>query len=130
MSGQIGSDSRISDLVDVLSDPVEYVSGIVSNFVSHGHDREASAIRIGVTGRGIFPNYKIEEPGVPMTITVRSCRFDMTMTPARTFNGRNHREMMELDDHERNDKNWSAAKMSFAELEVLLSKILQNKKKQ
>lgn len=129
MSGQIRSDSRISDLVDVLCDPIEYVSGIVSNFVSHGYDRETSAIRIGITGRGIFPNYKIEEPSVPITITVRSRRFDMISTPARTFNGRNHREMTELDDQEWRDENWSATKMSFAELDAVFSELLQNRKK-
>src|SRR5712692_1951203 len=119
MSGQIALDSRISDLVHVLSAPLEYVSGVVSNFVLYGYDRETSAIRIGVTGEGIFPNYKIEEPSVSVTITVRSCQIEMTKTPARTFSGRNNREMAELDDHERHDKNWSTKTMSFDELVAL-----------
>ena len=102
------------------------MSGVVSNFVFHGYDRETSAIRLGVTGGGIFPNYKIEQPRVPMTITVNSSKFEMTMTPARTFSGRNHREMTELDNRERHDDNWSTATMSFAELKTLLSNISQS----
>jgi hypothetical protein len=127
MSGQIRSGFRIGDLVHVLADPTGYVSGVFSNFVFYGCDPETSAIRIGVTGAGIFPNYKIEEPGVPVTITIHSCQFEMTETPARTFSGRNHREMTELDDHERHGENWSTDTMSFAELEALLSNLLQHK---
>jgi hypothetical protein len=127
MSGQMTSGSRISDLIHVLSDPIEYVSGVISNFVSYGYDRETSAIRIGVTGVGVFPNYKIEEPSVPVTVAVLSHQFKMT--PAHTFSGRNHREMMELDDHERHDENWSTNTMSFAELEELLSNLSQSKSK-
>ncbi len=126
MSSQITSGSRISDIFHVLSDAVEYVRGVVSNFVSHGYDCETSAVRIGVTGAGVFPNYKIEEPSVPVTVTVLSRQFEMIMTPARTFSGRNHREMTELDDHERHDENWSTDTMSFAELKALLSNLSQS----
>lgn len=66
MTGQIAPSSRISDIVHVLPDPIEYVSSVVGNFVSHGYDPETSAIRIGVTGAGFAPNYKIEEPTVPV----------------------------------------------------------------
>ena len=63
-------------------------------------------------GRGIFPNYKIEEPSVPVTVSVLSHQFGMTATPAHTFSGRNHREMTELDDHEWHDENWSTDTLS------------------
>lgn len=123
MSDQIASNSRISDLIHALCDPLEYVSGVISNFALYGYDRETSAIRIGVTGAGLFPNYKIEKPSVPVTVTALSRQYEMTMTPASTFSGRNHREMTELDDHERHDENWSTDAMSFAELEALLSNL-------
>jgi hypothetical protein len=50
----------------------------------------------------------------------------MTKTPARIFNGRNHREMVELDDLERHDENWSAETMTFGELKALLSNLSQS----
>jgi len=125
VSNEIASGSRISDLINFLSDPVKYVGGVVRNFALYGYDRETSAIRIGVRGAGIFPNYKIEKPNVPVTVTVLSGRFEMTMTPAHTFSGRNHREMTELDDHERHDENWSTNTMTIAELEALLSNLSQ-----
>ncbi len=48
------------------------------------------------------------------------------MTPARTFSGRDHREIMELDDLERHGENWSTASMNFAELKTLLSNLSQS----
>jgi hypothetical protein len=129
MSAYMTWRSRISDLVHVLSDPIEYVRGIISNFAFYGYDRETSRIRIGVTGAGVFPNYRIEEPSIPSTLTVGSRRFELTKTPARTFSGRNNREMTELDDHFWNDENWSAETEKIAELEVLLSNLSQSKGK-
>jgi len=126
MSGRIAPSSRISDLIHVLSDPNEYVSGVLGNFVSHGYNPETSAIRIGVKGTGVAPNYKIEEPTVLITITVGSLPFEMPMTPAHTFSGRNHREMRELDDLEMHGEAWSTASMSFAELKTLASNISQS----
>jgi len=91
MPGHITSSSRASDLIHVLSDPIQYVRGIVTNFAFYGYDRETSAIRLGMTGAGILPNYKIQKPSRPVTITVGSLRFKMTATPGQTFSGRNHR---------------------------------------
>jgi hypothetical protein len=112
-----------------LSDPIEYVGGVVRSFASYGYDRETSAIRIGVRGTGIFPNYKIEEPSISVTVSVLSHQFEMIATPAHTFSGRNHREMTELDDHERHNENWGTDTMSFAELKALLSNLSRSKPK-
>ena len=113
MSDQIASCSRISDLIHILSDPIEYIRGIVSNFVFYGYDCETAAIRHGITGTGAFPNYKIEEPSVPVMVSVLTRQFQMTKTPARIFRGREHREMTELEDHERHDENWSTNTNEF-----------------
>jgi hypothetical protein len=127
MQAQIPPSSRISDLIHVLSDPIRYVSGVLNNFVLFDCDPETSVIRIGVTGTGVFPHYRVEEPKVPVTLTLffakGSRQSNLMRTPARTFNGRNHREMTELDDHPWHDDHWSAETMSFAELEALLSSI-------
>jgi hypothetical protein len=122
MSGQIEPGSRISDVIHILSDPTEYVRGILGNFVFYRFNPETSAIRIGVKGTGVAPNYKIEEPSVPVTVMVGSYPLEITMT-ARTFSGRDHREMVELDNLERHGENWSTASMSFTELKMLLSNL-------
>ena len=45
---------------------------------------------------------------------------------ARTFSGRDHREMVELDDLEMHGEAWSTASMCFAELKTLASNISQS----
>ena len=126
MHEQMTSNSRITDLVHLLLDPIAYASGVIGNFVSYGFDPETSRVRIGLKGKGVAPNYKIEEPSFTAPFAVHPLSFEMTVTPARTFNGRNHREMMELDDQERHDENWSTDLMSFAELKALLSNLSRN----
>jgi hypothetical protein len=67
--------------------------------------------KIGVAGTA--PNYRIEEPRVLTRFTVRHGTFERTFEkmalPVRIFNGRNHREMVELLDLERHDEHWSTA---------------------
>ncbi len=119
--------TTLAEFVLVLADPVGYVTGMLSNFVTYGYDEGNSTIWIGVTGSGIAPNYKIEEPSRPVVINVRGNEMTMTATPGRTFSGRNHREMTELNDLERHDDHWGAHTMTFAELKILLSQLSQSK---
>ena len=61
----IKPDARITDIVQTLADPEEYVRRIVGSFVEHSFDKQRSEIRIGVSGKGIYPNYSIIEPCEP-----------------------------------------------------------------
>ncbi len=112
--------------IHLLDDAKGYISGIITNFYEYGYDPLTSAIRFGRTGTGKAPNYKIEEPSYPRTLRVRGLAFELTVTPASTFSGRNHRKMIELDDCERHDRNWMADTMTIADLEGLLSKVGQS----
>ncbi|MGQ0444279.1 MAG: hypothetical protein ACT4O2_03895 [Beijerinckiaceae bacterium] len=111
------------DFFHNLANPVGWLTGVISNFVAHGFDPETCTIRRGITGKGVFPNYKIEQPShqftpcIPLS-TGGSLVRELTCTPGRTFNGRHHGEMTELDDLERRDQHWSAA-MTFNDLKKL-----------
>ncbi len=128
MPGSIASNARINDLVHLLSDPVAYVRGVLWNFDHFRYDPETSVIRVGTTGAGRHPNYKIEKPSAPVTIELQNRRFKftVTVTPAHTFSGRNHREMTELDDCERHDEHWSSETTTIAELQALLANLLRD----
>jgi hypothetical protein len=130
MPGQLAPTTRIIDLVHTLSEPTDYIRNILGNFVSRGYDPETSVIRIGIKGMGLAPNYKISEPSFLQTLTIGSVHATFTVTPACTFNGRNHREMTELDDLERCDDHWSNVTSGFVELRALLSSLSQSDKKQ
>ena len=58
-------DARITDIVESLADAENYVRGIVGSSIEHGFDKQRSQIRIGVSGKGVFPNYSIVEPCEP-----------------------------------------------------------------
>jgi hypothetical protein len=120
---QMTSNSRISDIVHLLADPIGYVNEVISSFVSYDYDPETSKVRIGITGKGDAPNYKIEEPSFTSPLAVRSLPFEMTVTPAHTFNGCNYTEMTQLDDHPWHRENWSTDVMTFTELKALLSSL-------
>jgi len=123
MDDQMTPNSRISDIGHLLADPIGYVNEIISSFVFYGYDPETSKVRIGITGKGDAPNYKIEEPSFTAPLAVCSLPFEMTVTPAHTFNGRSHTEMTRLDDHPWHRENWSSDVMSFSELTALLSSL-------
>jgi hypothetical protein len=63
----IPDDSTIADVAPTLRNPEEFVRRVLENL--HGCKREhgAAAIRIGVVGRGIAPNYLIEYADVSCT---------------------------------------------------------------
>ena len=62
MADRIPPDSKVSDIVHTLSDPVEYVRQIIGNFVGDQYNRGTDVVRIGVAGIGVAPHYKIESP--------------------------------------------------------------------
>ena len=78
------ADASIIDVVHTLDDPVEYVRGVVGSFFAYHFDAEKAVVRIGTSGKGIIPNYCIEQCG-DSTSTIFERR--------HCFHGRNHKEM-------------------------------------
>lgn len=115
--------STVVDLLPRLADPADWLAGLLGNFVSHGYDPEASVIRHGLTGDGIVPNYIIQEPGRSVILQIGLMQVQLTQYPHRTFSGRNHRELIELDDLEWRDDHWSAETITFAETKALLARL-------
>jgi hypothetical protein len=124
-------DARITDIIESLADAEEYVRGIVGSFIEHGFDKQRSEIRIGVSGRGIYPNYSIIEPCEPQETVIRDHRgvplkITKSVQSRIVLNGQSHREI--LDDSSWGE-NWSTAAMSFAEVQALLGELRRFKKK-
>ncbi len=114
----IARDSRFIDVAHLLIDP-NYVRHVITNFVSNGYDPATAKVRMGITGTGAAPNYKIEEPSFPKALQIGPIEPAFKATPARIFNGRFHTEMTGLYDLERKDDNWSSDTMSLADLRRL-----------
>jgi hypothetical protein len=119
---RIEPNSRVSDVLHTLADPIEYVRGIVGSFVTHRFDRATSIVRIGVSGRGIVPNYSIETP----CVLDPAARIKTYVSKRHVFNGRNHEEF--LDDCPIGER-WSSEGMSFSEVQMLLGQLRETKKR-
>ena len=76
----IPTDSKIGDIIHLLDDPVAYVNGILASFVAYRYDPLSSVIRIGTTGDGVAPNYRIEKESRKRAVTVEG--------PAKAADGR------------------------------------------
>src|SRR5690348_15023485 len=101
------ADSTLDEVLYTLSDPEEYVRGMVGSFDTYKFNREQAVIRIGVSGAGIIPNYYIEESAPLMSVSV----LGVTMTTNRrheVFSGRNHSPIL---DHCPEGESWSSAAM-------------------
>jgi hypothetical protein len=111
-----------SDFVHILADPNGWLLGVYRNFIAHGYDPTTSLIRRGITGKGVAPNYRIEEPSYLTTFHFDAQSIEMTATPGRSFNGRHHREMTHLDNLERHGEHWSEP-LTFDDLSQLHSQV-------
>jgi hypothetical protein len=113
--------SRIDDVLHTLADPIEYIRGIVGSFVEYRFDRAESIIRIGISGHGIVPNYSIETPCEPNPAQMNS-----RVSKRYVLNGRNHREI--LGDCPIGE-SWSSESMTFSEVQTLLGRLRESKRK-
>ena len=107
-------DNSINDILRGVVDRNSYIQGVLSNFISSGCNPKAHKIRLGTSGEGFAPNYRIEDEA-ENTLILRD--FTIAGTGSRTFNGRSHREMTELDDHPWHSNHWSRL-ISFSELQM------------
>lgn len=123
MADQIPADSKVSDIVRTLDDPIEYVRGIIGNFVGEQYNRATDVVRIGVAGIGFAPNYKIESPST----------FDLRGEPrvvweARIYHGRNHKEIEAFTNNDTRDEHWSTQTMTYDELTALIGELRSKRK--
>jgi hypothetical protein len=105
----IPGDATIASIVSKLGDRDQYVSHVYHNakkaLKAHG---APVLVRIGVTGTGDMPHYRVEAPGF---IT--------------THRGDNHSFLFPPNDR-LDEGNWSSSAMPLAEVELLL-KTIRNK---
>jgi hypothetical protein len=74
-----------------------------------------SVVTIGVTGKGVFPNYKIDVPGDHLDLDV------VYNATAIVFSGRTHK-IINDPDKIRNE-NWSTKSLSLSDLQNILREI-------
>lgn len=104
----IARDATITDVLRTLADPEEYVRRVLSTVSSIRSKHGSVVVRIGVTGNGFLPNYRIDHSGT-------SCE------PINAFDGATHKPFTDVANID--TENWSTCSMTYDEVRELLGRI-------
>ncbi|MGA2054401.1 MAG: hypothetical protein ABSG88_03770 [Bradyrhizobium sp.] len=105
-------DARIENVVQTLDDPEDYLRGIIGSFVSNRFSRDEAVVRIGTSGKGITPNYSIEQGWIDKPLGIG--HFERRMV----FHGRSHKEIL-ADDFK--GESWGGA-MTYIDIQGHLAR--------
>src|SRR5437879_5011039 len=90
--------ATIADVAGHLTKPTEYVRQVLAKMLDCRRDYAEPSVRIGVTGKGRSPHYRIEYPSDPFPAI-----FD-------AFHGASHKKL--VDEDYLRDEHWSRRSMS------------------
>jgi hypothetical protein len=131
----LGRDVTIANLLETLARPEDYVRGVLENLYACLSQRSGSQkgdlfVRIGVTGNGIVPHYRIDYFSSKGLGNISVC------ATFGAFDGRTHKKIalleeasIQRDESILLDQNWSTRSTTFKEIENLLGQIRDIKKK-
>lgn len=111
-------DATIIEVLSTLSKPTEYVRGIVGSMASYQREHGPCVVRIGTTGHGIQPNYRLEPEHSESDDWDVS--FGKVMKLA-AFNGSSHKPVWDAMDI-RGD-HWSSGFLNFKEVQSILGSL-------
>ncbi|MDB5577278.1 MAG: hypothetical protein JWR80_2454 [Bradyrhizobium sp.] len=107
-----GSES-VRNVITTLEKPEKYVLGIFRNMDALRKEQIASTVSIGITGRGIAPNYRLDASEEADHVKMVE-RYEYPSIP---FRGQTHQPLtFDFIDN----GHWSSAVMTFEEVKNLL----------
>jgi hypothetical protein len=136
----LARDVTIADLLGTLARPEDYVRGVLENLYAclsqgSGSQKGDLFVRIGVTGHGIVPHYRIDYFD-ELDLSSKGLGNTSVCVTFGAFDGRTHKKIAVLEEAsiQRDesillDQNWSTRSMTFKEIENLLGQIRDIKKK-
>lgn len=105
----IPNDAIIDDVMPTLSNPLDYVRGVLGRLHECKHLRGNASVRIGTTGQGLIPYYRViyaDGDGAEQIFGAyygdNHAAFDTAKSPSQT---------------------WSTGSMTYDEVQQLLGKI-------
>jgi hypothetical protein len=107
MMKTLPEDATVENILPSLTDQDDYVSGLFGKLRKANQQTGNAVVRIGITGKGRHPAYRIEHPGN-----------DIQPEP---FDGQLHRAF--TDVKATYDENWSTQTMTYQEIEDLLGRL-------
>jgi hypothetical protein len=115
-------DATIADLVPLLGDPEKYIRRALWNLHQCTKENSGAVLTIGVTGKGIYPHYKIGTVGdhLGLGITYNS--------PSKVFNGSTHKEMDQFTRDQIHAEHWSTQSLDLSDLRNVLAEFMKLKR--
>jgi hypothetical protein len=117
---KLTGEETIRDIVSSLGNAEKYTRGVLENMAEFRRQGLDSVVRIGTTGEGIYPFYRLD-PVDSETLGAMD-NLSQFLEEMAIFNGRNHKRM-EWTAHDIRGENWSVGEMAFEEVQALLGEL-------
>ncbi len=118
-------DATIADIAPKLNGPKEYVRRVLENMIDFRKEHGAAVVRIGTTGTGFAPHYRIQksiiDSATEIMVGIESSETDEAEY-FQAFHGRSHKRL-DLGSAELRTEHWSRRSMTFDETQNLLGKL-------
>jgi len=127
----LSQDATIADVLATLARPESYVQGMLENLYECKRAHGSATARIGVTGGGVAPNYRIEFEHEEPPLGFSGFKVGIV----GVFDGRSHKIIQWIDNIAQadgipvRDENWSRRSMSLSQVAALLGQIRQARKR-
>jgi hypothetical protein len=127
----LSQDATTADVLATLARPESYVRGMLENMYECKREHGNAVARIGVTGGGVAPNYRIEFEHEEPLLGFSGFKVGIV----GVFDGRSHKIIQWIDDIAQEDgipvrdENWSSRSMSLSDVAALLGQIRQARKR-
>jgi len=118
MNKPLADNVTIADIATRLNRPDEYMRRVLGNMSSCKKKHGAAFVRIGTTGRGLAPHYRVE----PEFEFEKILDGDLWDAQFVAYHGRSHKQLS-WGFGELRDDHWSVDKMSFEEVQHLLGSL-------
>ena len=120
---KISNDATLSDIVSSLDNAKEYVRRVFGRMVEYRKDHGSAVLRLGTTGRGIAPHYRVQKEH---SKTGEFLGYILEDQPGyfTAFHGRSHKKL-EWGAQELHTEHWSTRAMTFDEVQSLLGTLRQ-----
>ena len=113
-------DSHITDILNTVYDPKEYVRRILANFIAGEFNKDEAVVRIGISGNGRAPHYCIEQGARTLRDPDSGRELGEKFEKRGIYHGRNHSPILE---DQFKDLSWSSCTASYKEVETIFGRL-------
>jgi hypothetical protein len=115
--------ATISDILPTLDNAESYVRQVLGNMADYRKTHGAAVVRLGTTGRGIAPHYRVQKEHDEAGFGELLGRvIDDESGYFTAFHGRSHKQLA-WGSRELRGQHWSTRAMSFDEVQSVLGQL-------